>query len=161
MAIASTISAVASANPLVTGLFAGSFAEGVIGLNGKGTGTSDENVALLSNGESVMTAKETKESNAILWGVRKGKYNDAWLRNIESGKMQTVNTTVATPASIVNVDNSELASKIDKLASATQANAEAIERISVQTSVSIDSEGFTKRTKQVLKRQERQNKSRQ
>jgi hypothetical protein len=47
------------------------FAKGVIDLDGPGTETSDSIPANLSKGESVMTAKETRENNELLWGIRK------------------------------------------------------------------------------------------
>ena len=50
---------------------AGAFAEGVEDLKGKGTGTSDSNVALLSKGESVTTAKGTSETKGLVTAVNK------------------------------------------------------------------------------------------
>lgn len=44
--------------------------EGVIDLKGPGTETSDSIPAQLSRGESVMTARETKENKKILLGIR-------------------------------------------------------------------------------------------
>lgn len=52
------------------------FAEGVIDLKGPGTGTSDSIPARLSKGESVMTAKETKEHRPVLTAIRGGKFED-------------------------------------------------------------------------------------
>ena len=52
------------------------FAEGVIGLKGAGTETSDSIHAKLSKGESVMTAAETKRYNAELWAIRNGNFED-------------------------------------------------------------------------------------
>jgi len=54
------------------------FAEGVIGLEGKGTGTSDSIPAMLSRGESVMTADETQKHKALLTSIRNDKL-DAYL----------------------------------------------------------------------------------
>jgi hypothetical protein len=48
------------------------FADGVIGLQGAGTETSDSIPAFLSRGESVMTAAETKKYRPLLEGIRKG-----------------------------------------------------------------------------------------
>lgn len=48
------------------------FAKGVIGLKGEGTETSDSIHARLSKGESVMTAKETRQHRPILEAIRKG-----------------------------------------------------------------------------------------
>jgi len=51
------------------------FAQGVIGLKGKGTETSDEIPAMLSLNESVMTGAETREYNAELWAMRNGTFD--------------------------------------------------------------------------------------
>jgi len=51
------------------------FAEGVIGLKGKGTETSDEIPAMLSLNESVMTGAETRKYNAELWAMRNGTFD--------------------------------------------------------------------------------------
>jgi len=51
------------------------FAQGVIGLKGKGTETSDEIPAMLSLNESVMTAAETRKYNAELWAMRNGTFD--------------------------------------------------------------------------------------
>lgn len=60
------------------------FKDGVIDMDGKGTGTSDSNLAMLSRGESVMTEKETKENLGLLWAVRNNKLDDyvnrAWVK---------------------------------------------------------------------------------
>jgi hypothetical protein len=48
------------------------FAKGVIGLKGEGTETSDSIHARLSKGESVMTARETRQHRPILEAIRKG-----------------------------------------------------------------------------------------
>lgn len=58
------------------------FAKGVIALKGPGSETSDSIDAKLSRGESVMTAKETREAFGILTEVRAGKLNDKILRQI-------------------------------------------------------------------------------
>lgn len=52
------------------------FKKGVIDLKGKGTGTSDSNLALLSKGESVMTAKETQKYKPVLQAIRKDKFEE-------------------------------------------------------------------------------------
>ncbi len=55
------------------------FADGVIGLNGPGTETSDSILAKLSKGESVMTAKETRQHNDALNSIRAGTFNDDFI----------------------------------------------------------------------------------
>jgi hypothetical protein len=52
------------------------FAEGVIGLQGAGSETSDSIHAKLSRGESVMTAAETKQYKDELWAIRKGNFEN-------------------------------------------------------------------------------------
>lgn len=52
------------------------FAEGVIGLKGAGTETSDSIPAMLSKNESVMTAAETRKYKDELWAIRRGNFED-------------------------------------------------------------------------------------
>jgi hypothetical protein len=61
------------------------FAKGVLNLQGPGTETSDSIDAKLSKGESVMTAKQTREAFGILTDVRAGKLNDKVLKQISEG----------------------------------------------------------------------------
>lgn len=58
------------------------YKDGVIDLKGPGTGTSDSIPSMLSRGESVMTAKETQESNKTLKAIRAKKLNDKVLDRI-------------------------------------------------------------------------------
>ncbi len=51
------------------------FKDGVIDLQGKGTGTSDSISARLSRGESVMTAKETKQYKPLFESIRNGYFD--------------------------------------------------------------------------------------
>ena len=55
------------------------FAEGVIGLQGAGTETSDSIPAMLSRGESVMTAKETKQHRPVLEAIRNGVFDKEFI----------------------------------------------------------------------------------
>jgi len=50
------------------------FKDGVIDLQGPGTGTSDSIPARLSRGESVMTARETAEYRPVLQAIRDGEF---------------------------------------------------------------------------------------
>jgi hypothetical protein len=50
------------------------FATGILDLQGRGTGTSDSIPSMLSRGESVMTAKETKEYYPYLKAMKEGKF---------------------------------------------------------------------------------------
>lgn len=50
------------------------FATGILDLQGRGTGTSDDIPAMLSKGESVMTARETKEYYPYLKMMKEGTF---------------------------------------------------------------------------------------
>jgi len=54
----------------------GSFAEGVEGLEGPGTETSDSILARLSKNESVITAKGTKQNPGLATAMNKGKVDE-------------------------------------------------------------------------------------
>ena len=55
---------------------AGAFAEGVEDFQGKGTGTSDSNLIAFSHGESVVTAKATKQYSGLVTAMNKGLVDD-------------------------------------------------------------------------------------
>jgi len=55
---------------------AGAFATGVEGLDGEGTETSDSNIALLSKGESVITARGTKANPGLATAMNKGMVDE-------------------------------------------------------------------------------------
>lgn len=52
------------------------FKDGVIDLKGKGTETSDSNLALLSKGESVITAKATRKHKDALEAIQKDRFDE-------------------------------------------------------------------------------------
>jgi phage-related minor tail protein len=53
------------------------FQKGVIGYNGKGTGTSDSNVVRISNNESVITAEGTSKAPLTLKAINEGLLSDS------------------------------------------------------------------------------------
>lgn len=68
------------------------FAKGVIDLQGKGTGTSDEIHAMLSKGESVMTAEETTKFKPLLQSIRRKELSPDLANMMLSGqKMSNIN----------------------------------------------------------------------
>lgn len=93
------ISAINSAQP--------GFKGGVIDLKGPGTATSDSISAKLSAGESVMTAKETKDWKGALQAMRDGKFPD-WVQNYK---------TIVYPQDLpaVNMQNGDLVIDYKKL----------------------------------------------
>ena len=72
------------------------FAEGVIDFQGKGTGTSDSNLAMISHGESVIKAKSTAKAPKLLTGINNGVITDdvipsiTGMRAIESQQQQII-----------------------------------------------------------------------
>jgi hypothetical protein len=62
------------------------FAKGVIDLQGKGTGTSDEIHAMLSKGESVMTAEETSKFKPLLQSIRRKELSPELANMMLSGQ---------------------------------------------------------------------------
>lgn len=58
------------------------YAKGEINIKGPGSETSDSIPAMLSKGESIMTAKQTREAFGILTDIRAGKLNDRVLKQL-------------------------------------------------------------------------------
>jgi hypothetical protein len=58
----------------------GAFAEGVEDFKGEGTGTSDSNLIRFSHGESVVTAKGTKENQGLVTAMNNGDVG-SWFAN--------------------------------------------------------------------------------
>lgn len=67
------------------------FKKGVLDLKGPGTETSDSIPAMLSKGESVMTAEETRRSMGILKAIRLNKLDDRILKSIDFSGGKSVN----------------------------------------------------------------------
>jgi hypothetical protein len=93
------------------------FAKGVIDLQGKGTGTSDEIHAMLSKGESVMTAEETSKFKPLLQSIRRKELSPELANMMISGQKM----------SNVNLDTSHLAKEL---------------RSMPKNHISIDKDGF-------------------
>jgi len=66
------------------------FAKGVIDLDGPGTGTSDSIPARLSKGESVITAKATRQSMGLLEAIQANRIDDRILKSIDFSGGRTV-----------------------------------------------------------------------
>lgn len=82
------------------------FKDGVLNLNGPGTGTSDSIPSRLSKGESVMTAKEWQTSKNVLKEVRAKTLDDDVLRDLKVGR---------DGVQYVGMDDKRLLSKLDEL----------------------------------------------
>jgi hypothetical protein len=146
--IASTIGAIAGAIPAVTGLFGGAFADGVIGFQGKGTGTSDSNPVLISHGESVITAKGTQNAPKALEMINKGLIKDSMMSGLTNPTM-----TMTTPPIFQN-DFSQLSERIGTLETGLKNIETAIIEKEVSShSTKIDRNGIASITKSVSKKQ--------
>lgn len=67
------------------------YKDGVLNLKGPGSETSDSIPARLSKGESVMTAKQTRESFGILSDIRAGRLNDRVIKQlVNNGGSQAI-----------------------------------------------------------------------
>ncbi|VXB03274.1 hypothetical protein [Chryseobacterium sp. 8AT] len=110
------------------------FKDGVIGFNGKGTGTSDSNLVRISNGESVITASATQKNREILEQINAG--NVFKPLEFNPGNVQPMNST-----SSESYDFSRLESKIERLENAIK------ER--TPNSISIDRRGFMAMTEEI------------
>lgn len=112
------------------------FKDGVIGFNGKGTGTSDSNLVRISNGESVITADATAKNKAILEEINSGKQFKPLEFN--PGKVQPVSNPNA-------YDFTRLENKLESLKDDIKS------AISERTpnSISIDRRGFIAMTEEV------------
>ncbi len=75
--IATVLGAVGVGLASISGLVAGAFADGVINFQGKGTERSDSNIVAISKGESVITAKGTKNASKMLTMINEGKLSDS------------------------------------------------------------------------------------
>ena len=106
------------------------FSKGVLKLNGPGTETSDSVHAMLSRGESVMTAKETKDFLPTLKAIREKKINPDLLNHIsKEGRAVIIN------------DNQEVVKELKRLP---------------RTEVNIDENGFIIRQYNIFGAKQRQ-----
>lgn len=81
------------------------FKDGVIDLEGKGTGTSDENLAWLSRGESVITAKQTAKHKDALQAIHRDRFDQYITEAIaakEMAKSQSLSETDAAAMAMIS-----------------------------------------------------------
>ena len=86
------------------------FATGVLDLQGRGTGTSDSIPAMLSKGESVMTARETKEYHPYLQAMKEGKF-----ARFEMGLLDKLAGWNHTTNNSLNYDNGKEIKKLEEI----------------------------------------------
>lgn len=90
--IAAVLGAVAAGIGAIPSVLGGlqAFKDGVIGFVGKGTGTSDENVVRISNGESVIKADATAKNPVTLEKINAGDVNAKDLEDVVMGRAKVV-----------------------------------------------------------------------
>lgn len=101
---------------LLASSLAGAFAEGVEDFKGKGTGTSDSNIIAFSKGESVLTAKGTKETSGLASAVNERGYLGAqeWAMKNVFPKVAPISDerrdleVMRSMLSVIHSDNKEL-----------------------------------------------------
>lgn len=71
-AVASLVAGIAAIKGAFSSGSSNSFKDGVVGFRGRGTGTSDSNPVFISNGESVITARATKQHAPLLKAMNAG-----------------------------------------------------------------------------------------
>lgn len=143
-ALASGYSAVSSMNAEPVG-----FATGVVGLNGPGTGTSDSIPAMLSKGESVITAKGTKlEDNAEILKM---------MNNGVGFSIPKLSDSSFTKKSSETSSSKVLESKLDGVISAVDGVVSAVEKMK-PSSISFDENGIAAIAQAVEVRNRRRNK---
>lgn len=100
------------------------YKDGVIDMAGKGTGTSDSNLAWLSKGESVITAKATQSYKDELTAMLSGRYEDLILSRyvmpaVNAAKSNDIASKLSTSINMQAMDDSRIVSALMKIKPAT------------------------------------------
>jgi tape measure domain-containing protein len=98
------------------------FKEGVIDLNGPGTGTSDSIPARLSRGESVMTADETKRYKPVLQAIRDNNFEEFVSKRYIDAMSGTKRSFADNVGASIELNNFEMIDAIRKNKSVKIAN---------------------------------------
>jgi cell envelope opacity-associated protein A len=98
------------------------FKEGVIDLNGPGTGTSDSIPARLSRGESVMTAEETKRYKPVLQAIRDNNFEEFASKRYIDAMSGTKRSFADNVGASIELNNFEMIDAIRKNKSVKIAN---------------------------------------
>ena len=98
------------------------FKEGVIDLNGPGTGTSDSIPARLSRGESVMTAEETKRYKPVLQAIRDNNFEEFVSKRYIDAMSSTKRSFADNVGASLELNNFEMIDAIRKNKSVKIAN---------------------------------------
>lgn len=119
------------------------FAKGVLDLQGAGTGTSDSIQAMLSKGESVMTAKETRNFMPTLKAIRSGTIRPEVINAVAENR-NIVQKRIYEQALTASFSDRKMVEAINK-------NTEVTQNQALHQSV-FDSEGFSTYTVEKNKR---------
>jgi hypothetical protein len=100
------------------------YKDGVIDMAGKGTATSDSNLAWLSRGESVITAKATQNYKDELTAMLSGRYEDLILSRyvmpaVNAAKSHDMASKLSTSINMQSMDDSRIVSALMKIKPAT------------------------------------------
>ena len=119
------------------------FRDGVIGLNGRGTETSDSILARLSKGESVMTARETKDYYPTLKAIRDGMVPPKLLNEVALGRIPDGRAVQSPEYRLLAVDLSAMTRKYDELLESSRQQVRELGKLQT-VSISMDEKGFEK-----------------
>ena len=99
----------------------GKFKDGVIDLEGPGTATSDSIPAYLSRGESVMTAKETRDFLPTLKAIRKGDIDAELLNGMSKGGPRVIDASrvIEVPRDHFTLDENGFSARVVRTANQT------------------------------------------
>jgi tape measure domain-containing protein len=105
------------------------FKEGVIDLNGPGTGTSDSIPARLSRGESVMTADETKRYKPVLQAIRDNNFEEFVSKRYIDAMSGTKRSFADNVGASIELNNFEMIDAIRKNKSVKIANWDDLDKV--------------------------------
>lgn len=104
LGVTTVLANIAAAKSALGGL---NFKDGVIDLQGPGTETSDSIRANLSKGESVMTARETREFLPTLKAIRNGSVDADVMNRLAKGQHTVIDATKVIPVETTSINMNE------------------------------------------------------
>ncbi|WP_338764157.1 hypothetical protein WAF17_21155 [Bernardetia sp. ABR2-2B] len=148
--IAAVIGGVGAGIVAITQIVSGAFKDGVVDFKGKGGERSDSNIVAISNRESIITAKGTRNAKGALKLINEGKLTD---RDIFNTPNYTLTPEMYMP---VGADMRGMEERLDMLNTKVEGLTEAV-KVDVQNNMGISKEGVFEMTSKVKRKIERRN----
>ena len=105
-------------------------------MTGKGTETSDSNLVMISKGESVMNAKETRRFKPVLEAIRKDKF-DEYVMNVYTKQIRERQKDTA-----ITWDDYRLMLELAKNTNQSKENTKVIVNAIEKDRIDFESKGF-------------------